>query len=148
MKWGRGPRGGASLCPGLTWAALAGLEPDRHDYEYERCGVYNIFLACEPLAGKRFVKATKRKTKPDWAQFLRELASHYPDAEKVTLIMDNQNTHKPGSRYEALAPAEAQRLWERFEFVYTPRHGSWLNMAEIELNVSIRHNVSAEEWKP
>jgi hypothetical protein len=61
--------------------------------------------------------------------------------------MDNLNTHKPGSRYEALPPAEAKRLWERFEFVYTPRHGSWLHMAEIELNVSIRHNVSAEEWK-
>ncbi len=112
--------------------------PERHDYEYERCGVYNIFLACEPLAGKRFVKATERKTKLDWAQFLRELASHYPDAEKVTLVMDNLNTHKPGSLYEALPPVEAKRLWDRFEFVYTPKHGSWLNMAEIELNVLIR----------
>lgn len=117
-------------------------QPERHDYEYERCGVYNIFLACEPLARKRLVKATERKTKLDWAQFLGELAQQYPDAEKITLVMDNLNTHKPGSLYEALPPAQAKRLWDRFEFVYTPKHGSWLNMAEIELNVLIRQCLS------
>jgi hypothetical protein len=110
---------------------------ERHDYEYERCGVCNIFMANEPLAGKRMVKVTERKTKIDWAQFIRELAEHYADAEKITLVMDNLNTHKAGALYEAFAPHEAKRLWDRFEFVYTPKHGSWLNMAEIELNVLI-----------
>jgi len=109
--------------------------PERHDYEYERCGVYTIFLANEPLGGRRFVKVTARKTKTDWAQFLRELADQYPDARRITLVMDNLNTHKPGSLYEAFAPAEAKALWDRFEFIHTPKHGSWLNMAEIELNV-------------
>jgi len=108
---------------------------ERHDYEYERCGVYTIFLANEPLGGRRLVKVTERKTKSDWAQFLRELADQYPDACRITLVMDNLNTHKPGSLYEAFAPAEAKALWDRFEFIYTPKHGSWLNMAEIELNV-------------
>jgi len=108
---------------------------ERHDYEYERCGVCNIFLANEPLAGRRFVQVTARKTKIDWAQFLRELAAQYPQARKITLVMDNLNTHKPGSLDEAFAPAEAKQLWDRFEFIHTPKHGSWLNMAEIELNV-------------
>ena len=109
--------------------------PERHDYEYERCGVYTVFLANEPLAGRRFVKVTERKTKLDWAQFLRELAEQYPTARQITLVMDNLNTHKPGALYEAFPPAEAKQLWDRFEFIYTPKHGSWLNMAEIELNV-------------
>lgn len=78
---------------------------------------------------------TERKTKTDWAQFLRELADLYPQARKITLVMDNLNTHRPGSLYEAFPPAEAKQLWDRFEFIYTPKHGSWLNMAEIELNV-------------
>jgi hypothetical protein len=111
---------------------------ERHDYEYERCGVYTVFMANEPLAGKRLAKVSQRKTKPDWARFLGELAQHYAQARKITLVMDNLNTHKPGSFYEAFAPSEAKRLWDRFEFVYTPKHGSWLNMAEIELNVLIR----------
>ena len=116
--------------------------PERYDYEHERCGVYNVFLANEPLAGKRLVKVTERKTKSDWAQFIRELADQYPDAQKITLVMDNLNTHKPGSLYEAFPAAEAKRLWDRFEFVYTPKHGSWLNMAEIELNVLIAQCLS------
>ena len=109
--------------------------PERHDYEYERCGVCNIFLASEPLAGKRFVQVTERRTKTDWAQFIRTLAGRYSDATRITLVMDNLNTHKAGSLYEAFPPAEAKRIRDRFEFVYTPKHGSWLNVAEIELNV-------------
>lgn len=111
--------------------------PERHDYEYERCGVYNVFLAVEPLAGKRFVRTTERKTKIDWAHFLRELAQWYPNDEKITLVMDNLSTHRPGALYEAFPPTEAKALYDRFEFIYTPKHGSWLNMAEIELNVLI-----------
>ncbi len=107
----------------------------RHDYEYRRCGVCNIFLACEPLAGKRIVRVTERKTKQDWACFLEEIADRYERAEKITLVMDNLNTHEPGALYEAFQPERAKELWDRFEFVYTPKHGSWLNMAEIELNV-------------
>ena len=107
----------------------------KFDYEYERCGVCNIFLASEPLVGKRFVKIRKRKTKKDWAYFIADIAKAYPNAKKITLVMDNLNTHKPGSLYEIFAPEEAKKLWDRFHFVYTPKHGSWLNMAEIELNV-------------
>jgi hypothetical protein len=109
--------------------------PSKHDYEYRRCGVCNIFLMCEPLAGKRTVKVTERKTKKDWAVFLEDIANQYKEAEKITLVMDNLNTHKPGSLYEVFLPDKAMALWNRFEFVYTPKHGSWLNMAEIELNV-------------
>jgi len=107
----------------------------RYDYEYRRCGVCNIFLASEPLAGKRIVRVTERKTKRDWARFLEEIAGQYERAEKITLVMDNLNTHEPGSLYETFPPDKAKGLWDRFEFVYTPKHGSWLNMAEIELNV-------------
>ncbi len=107
----------------------------KYDYEYSRCGVCNIFLACEPLAGKRMVNITERKTKLDWACFIEEIAGQYLQAEKITLVMDNLNTHNPGSFYEAFPPDKAKALWDRFEFVYTPKHGSWLNMAEIELNV-------------
>ena len=107
----------------------------RYDYEYKRNGVCNIFIACEPLAGKRIVKITERKTKIDWAYFLEDIATQYIDVEKITLVMDNYNTHTPGSLYEAFPPVKAKSLWDRFEFVYTPKHGSWLNMAEIELNV-------------
>jgi len=110
-------------------------KPAKHDYEYKRCGVCNIFLACEPLAGKRIVKITDKKTKRDWAFFLEEIARHYKKAEKITLVMDNLNTHTPGSFYETFLPEKAKALWDKFEFVYTPKHGSWLNMAEIELNV-------------
>jgi len=110
-------------------------QPAKHDYEYERCGTCNIFLACEPLQGKRTVKVTERKTMLDWAYFIEEIAVQYESAKKITLVMDNLNTHNPGSLYEAFPPEKAKALWERFEFVYTPKHGSWLNMAEIELNV-------------
>ena len=107
----------------------------RHDYEYERCGVCNIFMANEPLAGKRFVQITERKTKTQWAHFIDKIAENYPEAEKIILVMDNLNTHNPGALYETFNPEKAKKLWDRFEFVYTPKHGSWLNMAEIELNV-------------
>lgn len=109
--------------------------PAKHDYEYCRRGVCNIFLACEPLAGKRMVAITERKTKQDWAHFLVGIADQYKHATKITLVMDNLNTHEPGALYEAFPPDKAKALWDRFEFVYTPKHGSWLNMAEIELNV-------------
>ncbi len=112
--------------------------PVRYDYEYKRHGVCNIFMANEPLAGKRMVKVTERKTKQDWAYFIAEIADCYQEARKITLVMDNLNTHKPGSLYETFSPQKAKQLWDRFEFVYTPKHGSWLNMAEIELNVLIR----------
>ena len=105
------------------------------DYEYSRKGVCNIFIANEPLAGKRTIKITKRKTKKDWAMFIKDIAMQYKDAKKITLVMDNLNTHKAGSLYDAFEPEEAKKLWDRFDFVFTPKHGSWLNMAEIELNV-------------
>jgi len=107
----------------------------KYDYEYKRCGVCNIFMANEPLVGKRLVKITERKTKTDWAYFLEDIANLYCDAEKITLVMDNLNTHNPGSFYETFQPPRAKQLWDRFEFQFTPKHGSWLNMAEIELNV-------------
>lgn len=110
-------------------------KPARYDYEYRRHGVCNIFMASEPLAGERIVKVTETKTKKDWAYFLLDIASSYSDAEKITLVMDNLNTHTPGSLYETFQPAQAKQLWNRFDFVFTPKHGSWLNMAEIELNV-------------
>jgi len=108
----------------------------REDYEYERKGVANIFMANEPLRGKRYVKVLTSKTKKDWAGFIKEIADkYYPKAQKIRLVMDNLNTHKPSALYETFPPAEAKRIWDRFEFIYTPKHGSWLNMAEIELNV-------------
>lgn len=108
----------------------------REDFEYARCGVANIFLASEPLNGKRYVEVTERKTKMDWAKFIKQIADDwYRDATKITLVMDNLGTHKPAALYEAFEPKEAKRIRDRFEFVYTPKHGSWLNMAEIELNV-------------
>jgi len=106
------------------------------DYEYERLGMCNIFLASEPLAGFRKVKITERKCKVDWAEFIKEIADeHYPEVELITLVMDNLGTHTPGAFYERYEPAEAKRILDRFEFVFTPKHGSWLDMAEIELNV-------------
>jgi DDE superfamily endonuclease len=109
--------------------------PERHDYEYRRCGMCNIFIACEPLAGNRMVNVTERKTKQDWAYFMEDIAHQYETAEKITIVMDNLNTHEIGSFYETFQPDNAKALCDRFEFVYTPKHGSWLNMAEIELNV-------------
>ncbi|MFH1137500.1 MAG: IS630 family transposase [Pseudomonadota bacterium] len=110
---------------------------ERYDYEYERCGTCNVFMANEPLAGKRITKVTLRKTKRDWAQFILEVAQQYESAKKIILVMDNLNTHGPASLYETFPPNQAKALWDRFEFVYTPKHGSWLNVAEIELNVMI-----------
>ena len=117
--------------------AAAPGRPARHDYEYERCGVCNVFIASEPLAGRRLSKVTERRTKADWALFVQDIATSYRDAEHITLVMDNLNTHTPGSLYETFAPEEAKALWDRFEFIYTPKHGSWLNMAEIEINVMV-----------
>ena len=108
----------------------------KEDYEYERCGVANIFMVNEPLTGKRFVTVTKQKTKKDWALLIKEIAdTHYSSAIKIRLVMDNYTTHRPAALYEVFKPEEAKRIWDRFEFIYTPKHGSWLNMAEIELNV-------------
>ena len=112
--------------------------PAREDYEYKRYGTCSVFIATEPLAGKRMTKVTEHKTKLDWAQFLADIAARYTDATKITLVMENLNTHRPGALYEAFAPAQAKALWNRFEFIYTPKHGSWLNVAEAELNVLIR----------
>lgn len=108
----------------------------RVDYEYIRHGMVNIFMANEPLKGKRMVEVTRFKKKEDWARFIKRIADElYPDAEKITLVMDNFKTHDPSALYETFRPGEAKRIWDRFEFVYTPKHGSWLNMAEIELHV-------------
>jgi transposase len=108
----------------------------RVDYEYIRHGVVNIFMANEPLTGKRMVEITESKTKKDWAGFIKKIADEqYPDAKRITLVMDNFKTHDPSAFYETFEPEEAKRLWDRFEFVFTPKHGSWLNMAEIELHV-------------
>lgn len=108
----------------------------KRDYQWERLGMCNIFLANEPLAGFRTVKITQKKCKVDWAEFIRETAdTHYPNAERITLVMDNLPTHTMGAFYERYQPVEAKRILDRLEFVYTPKHGSWLNMAEIELNV-------------
>jgi len=109
---------------------------ERHDYEYERNGTANLFMLLAPLEGWRQVKVTTRRTKVDFAEVIRELLGmHFPAAEKIVLVMDNLNTHKPAALYEAFPPAEARRLLEKLEIHYTPKHGSWLNMAEIELSV-------------
>jgi hypothetical protein len=113
--------------------------PAKQDYEYEREGMANLFMAVEPLAGRRHVEVTQRKTAADFAGFLRHVSDElYPQAEKIVLVCDNLNTHTPASLYEAFDPAEARRLTERFEWHHTPKHGSWLNMAEIELSVLAR----------
>ena len=111
-------------------------QPVRIDSEYERQGTANLFMVFEPLAGQRRVKVTERRTAVDFAHLIRELVdTQYPHAEKIVLVMDNLNTHKPASLYEAYTPAEARRLMERLEIHHTPKHGSWLNMAETELSV-------------
>jgi hypothetical protein len=108
----------------------------RVDYEYIRHGVVNIFMANEPLKGRRLVEVTEFKTRKEWATFVKRIADEmHPNAQKITLIMDNFKTHSASAFYETFEPEEAKRLWDRFEFVYTPKHGSWLNMAEIELHV-------------
>ena len=108
--------------------------PAREDYEYKRNGVANLFMLFEPLAGWRHVEVTDRRTKVDFAHVIKKLVDELdPDAEKIVLVMDNLNTHKLGSLYEAFEPQEARRLVEKLEIHYTPKHGSWLNMAETEL---------------
>lgn len=110
--------------------------PARHDYEYVRNGVANLFMFCEPLAGKRRVKVTEHRTRIEWAQAVRELVDEgYPQADKIVLVMDQLNTHGPASLYEAFHPTEAKRIADKLEIHHTPKHGSWLNMAEIELAV-------------
>jgi DDE superfamily endonuclease len=114
-------------------------QPARYDVEYERAGVRNLFLAVAPLEGWRTVAVTEQRTRTDWAAFMRTVAdTRFPTAERIVVLQDNLNTHGPASFYEAYPPAEARRLTERFEFHYTPKHGSWLNMAEIELSVLAR----------
>jgi hypothetical protein len=114
-------------------------QPERFDYEYVRNGTANLFMISEPLAGWRHVMVTERRTAKDFAEVLRWLAEDvYPEAEKVVLVMDNLNTHKLASLYEAFPPEQARRIAERFEVHHTPKHGSWLNVAEIELSVLIR----------
>lgn len=111
-------------------------KPRREDYHYKRNGVSTIFIAFEPLAGRRFLQVRERRTKKDYAQFMRELAeSHYPSAESIVLVQDNLNTHTPGSFYEAFSPEEAFALAQRFDMHYTPVKGSWLNMVEVELSI-------------
>jgi DDE superfamily endonuclease len=113
--------------------------PAKQDSEYERGGVANLFMAFEPLAGRRHVAVTDRKTSGDFARFLKTLAdAYYPTAGRIVLVCDNYGTHTPAALYEAFAPAEARRLANRFEWHYTPKHGSWLNVAEMELSVLAR----------
>ena len=115
---------------------LAPGRPARHDPEYERQGVANVFLIGEPLRGWRQVRISDRRTRLDWAHCIQELVDvHYPHAEQIVLVLDQLNTHSPASLYEAFPPAEAKRLADKLEIHYTPKHGSWLNMAEIELSV-------------
>ncbi len=113
--------------------------PRRCDYEYERHGVSNLFLFVEPLRGWRQVSVTNRRTMRDWAHAVKELVDvHYPAAERIVLVMDNLNIHGLGSLYETFPPDEAKRISRRLEIHYTPKHGSWLNIAEIELSVLSR----------
>lgn len=110
--------------------------PRREDYEYERRGTANLFLWYEPLAGRRHVEVTERRTMVDWAHAIRDLVDvRYPDAERIVLVLDNLNTHTPASLYAAFEPREAKRIADKLEIHYTPKHGSWLNVAEIELAI-------------
>lgn len=108
----------------------------RYDHEYKRNGVANLFMIFEPLAGRRHVRVTERRTKKDWAECVRKMVNGmYPQAERIVLVMDNLNTHTPASLYEAFPPEEAKRIADRLEIHYTPKHGSWLDIAEIELGI-------------
>src|SRR5437763_12016971 len=113
--------------------------PAKQDYEYERLGVCNQLMMCEPLRGWRHVKVSARRTRRDYALCVRELVEvHYPHAQKIRLVQDNLNTHDGASLYEAFPPELARRLLDKIEFHYTPKHGSWLNMAETELSIMNR----------
>lgn len=110
-------------------------QPRRQDYEYQRHGICSLFIAFEPLAGRRIIQVRARRTKIDYAHFMKELAQeHYPEAESLRVVQDHLNTHSPGSFYEAFPSEEAFELAQKFAFHYTPKKGSWLNMAEIELS--------------
>jgi hypothetical protein len=135
-------------------------QPRREDYTYEKKGAGNVFIACEPLSGKRYLKVCRRRTRKDWAHFLKELLTeHYAHAETVVLVMDNLNTHSPASFYEVFPPEEAKALADKLEIHYTPKHASWLNIAEIELSILVRqglaHNIATmqefceqvEQWQ-
>jgi len=114
--------------------------PARMDYEYERDGVVNLFVCCEPRAGRRWVDGTAQRTRRDWALQIQQLVDvRSPDAERLVLVMDNLNTHTPGALYDVFAPAEAKRLADKLEIHSTPKQGSWLTIAEIELSVLSRH---------
>jgi hypothetical protein len=124
-----------------TYASLPATpgQVAKADHEYKRYGVRDIFLAIEPLAGKRVTKITKTRKQPDWAQFIKELVDdHYPNAKKIVLVMDNLNTHTAAALYATFPAHEARRLWARLEVHYTPKHGSWLDIAECELSVLSR----------
>jgi hypothetical protein len=113
--------------------------PARFDTEYERNGVSNVFMFFAPLLNWRHVKVTDRRTAVDWAECMRDLVDiHFPDAERITVVQDNLNTHTPAALYTAFPAEEAKRIWDKLEFHSTPKHGSWLNMAEIELSVLSR----------
>lgn len=113
--------------------------PARQDYEYERKGVCHQLVLCEPLTGWRHVRVTERRTRKDYAECLRELVDvRYPDAQKIRLVQDNLNTHDGASLYEAFTPEEARRILDKLEFHYTPKHGSWLNLAESEISIMNR----------
>ena len=117
-------------------------QPLRIDYEYKRNGVANLFMFFEPFQGQRHVKVTDTRTRLDWAKAMRELSDEiHPEAEKIIVVLDNLNTHTPAAFYLAFEPDEARRLVDRFEFHFTPKHGSWLNMAEIELSVLSRQCI-------
>ncbi len=121
----------------------------RYDFHYAHEGVANLFMFFAPHLGQRWVKVTERRTACVWAEAMREFAdTYYPEAEKIVVVMDNLNTHSPVSFYQAFPPAEARRLMERFEFCFTPKHGSWLNMAEIELSVLIRQCLAGRIPSP
>jgi len=113
--------------------------PKTIDYEYMRRGTCNLFMFCEPLRGWRHVKVTERRTRQDWARCMKDLVDvYYPDAHKVVVVEDQLNTHDGASLYETFSPAEARRIWDRLELHYTPKHGSWLDMAETELSILSR----------
>lgn len=117
--------------------------PERFDTEYERNGTSNIFMFFEPLAGKRYTDVTDTRTAIDWALQIQDLVDNkYPAAKRITLVMDNLNTHVGGSLYKAFSPCEAQRILSKLEIHYTPKHGSWLNMAEIELSILSRQCIA------
>jgi hypothetical protein len=122
-----------------TPVPVAPGEPARSDTEYERNGVSTLFMFFAPLLNWRHVKVTDHRTAGDWAECMRELVDvHFPDAERITVVQDNLNTHTPAALYATFPPEEAKRIWDKLEFHYTPKHGSWLTMAEIELSVVSR----------